>query len=160
MICKGCSCWCKSLINNDCYRFGHGFNDLDAKFNDQGEVCASLVRQGLRAAFVIKTFFQNWKNQKPCSSYTKWANNNNKLMRQYKDIPAKLVEFQCEKCNQGVYRVAHSATPSCNQWRHICRNCQHEVFLGLPYPFIEYKGEKFVLEKHIPRQSPNPLSKK
>lgn len=81
-------------------------------------------------------------------------------MRQNKDITVKLVEFQCEECKQGVYRVTPSASPSCNQWRHNCSACNHEVRLGFPHPYIEYKGEKFVLEKHIPRQSPNPLAKK
>ncbi len=59
MICKGCLVWFKLLISKGWYGFGLSFNDLSVKFNDQVEVCASLVGQGLRAAFVIKTFFQN-----------------------------------------------------------------------------------------------------
>ncbi len=78
-------------------------------------------------------------------------------MKTSKSISAELVEFRCEKCNAGAYRVDRSRNPVNNQWPHACSNCGDEAFFAYPYPYIEYKGEEFILRKHVPKQSPKPF---
>ncbi|WP_084659914.1 hypothetical protein [Vibrio sonorensis] len=77
-------------------------------------------------------------------------------MKKSKPITVELVEFECDECSKGVYRVDQPQTPSNNQWRHTCTNCKKEAYFVYPFPYIVYKGEEFILRKHIPRQSPKP----
>ena len=97
---------------------------------------------------LVETLSREWDEQK--RTFREW------LMKRNKTISAVLVEFQCEKCNAGAYRVDDSREPVANQWFHICSNCGDEVYFAYPYPYIEYKGEAFILRKHVPRQSPSP----
>ncbi|NOH78513.1 hypothetical protein F0231_02025 [Vibrio sp. RE86] len=77
-------------------------------------------------------------------------------MKKSKQITVELVEFECDECCRGVYRVDNSKAPSNNQWRHICTYCGKEAYFVYPFPYLIYKGEEFILRKHIPRQSPKP----
>ncbi|WP_123782037.1 hypothetical protein [Vibrio ponticus] len=77
-------------------------------------------------------------------------------MKKSKTITVELVEFECDECNGGVYRVDQLKTPSNNQWRHTCSNCEKEAYFVYPFPYISYRGEEFILRKHIPRQSTKP----
>ncbi len=69
-----------------------------------------------------------------------------------KRIEAELVEFVCTKCKSGFYRVNESRevliTPPA-QWPHSCTYCGHEVYIALPYPKVTFKGEDFILAKHV-----------
>ncbi|POB18717.1 hypothetical protein CRN36_07365 [Vibrio vulnificus] len=74
-----------------------------------------------------------------------------------KPIQAELVEFPCEKCNQGVYRVDQNRSFTGQQWPHVCTHCKRECYLAKPFPMIVYKEEKFILDKHVVRQQPKPI---
>ncbi|MER2495354.1 hypothetical protein KW548_06255 [Vibrio neptunius] len=77
-------------------------------------------------------------------------------MKKSKPIAAEIVEFECDECNGGVFRVDHTTEPMDNQWRHTCSNCNREVYLVCPFPYLTYKGEEFILRKYVPVQSPKP----
>ena len=77
-------------------------------------------------------------------------------MKTSKPIQAEIVEFKCEECNQGVYRVDNSMDPLPNRWGHKCTNCGQQGYSPFTYPYIEYKNEQFVLEKHIVKVNPTP----
>ncbi|ARC92803.1 hypothetical protein B6A42_13045 [Vibrio coralliilyticus] len=77
-------------------------------------------------------------------------------MKKKKTVTVELVEFECDNCQKGVYRVDSSQEPRANQWPHSCSNCKATAYFVYPFPYIEYKGEEFVLRKHVPKQSPKP----
>ncbi|WP_152562002.1 hypothetical protein [Vibrio sp. B183] len=77
-------------------------------------------------------------------------------MKKSKPITVELVEFECDGCSGGVYRVDKTEAPRDNQWRHTCSNCEKEAYFSYPFPYLSYKGEEFILRKHVPAQTPKP----
>ncbi len=75
----------------------------------------------------------------------------------YVQVQAELVEFICPSCEKGVLRVDESKRPT-QTWKHKCSHCTYEGELAAPFPLIKYKGEEFILNKHVPRPSPLPDS--
>lgn len=75
-------------------------------------------------------------------------------MQKKRTISAELIEFGCESCNQGVYRVCGAQDGQV--WPHKCNYCEHETAFATPYPVIVYKGQKFILDKHVKRPQPKP----
>lgn len=74
-----------------------------------------------------------------------------------KSIQAEIHEFPCSECKQGVYRVDLSKnTIGGGQWPHTCSHCGRECYLAFPFPMITYKGERFILDKYVPRTPPKP----
>ncbi|TPA53571.1 hypothetical protein DXE02_14675 [Vibrio parahaemolyticus] len=73
----------------------------------------------------------------------------------YIPVQAELVEFICPSCEQGVLRVDNGKQPR-QTWHHKCSHCDYEAELARPFPTIKYKGEDFVLDKHVPRPDPFP----
>jgi hypothetical protein len=75
-------------------------------------------------------------------------------MRASRSVEAQFVEYVCDSCMQGVYRVDEEPTEetlstflksSTKLWRHVCSNCDSSVYLAAPYPLIEYRDKPFVL---------------
>ena len=64
-----------------------------------------------------------------------------------KPITAELIEFHCEKCGQGVYRVQPGSPRPTNpkQWVHKCSACGDEACFSVVYPLIKYKERIFML---------------
>ncbi|SKA51116.1 hypothetical protein [Enterovibrio nigricans] len=72
-------------------------------------------------------------------------------MQKEKPIQATLVEFPCD-CGKGFYRVDESARvvhTNPKQWKHKCSACGKETHFAFPYSMVKYKGQEFVLAKHI-----------
>ncbi|EGR3300021.1 hypothetical protein CGH87_23380 [Vibrio parahaemolyticus] len=74
-------------------------------------------------------------------------------------VEVELQEFQCQQCGNGVLRVDKSKQPLDTvptQWPHKCsnQNCTFECYLAFPFPVIMYKGEEFVLAKHVRHLKP------
>lgn len=72
-------------------------------------------------------------------------------------VEAELVEFICPNCDKGVLRVDEGKRPGIT-WAHKCTRCEYECEIAAPFPMILYKGEKFILDKHVPRPSPKPYN--
>lgn len=69
-----------------------------------------------------------------------------------KVIRAEFVEMLCESCKRGYMRVLPGARvihSNPKMWQHSCSNCSTEVFYTVAYPCIEYRGETFMLAKHV-----------
>ncbi len=73
-----------------------------------------------------------------------------------KTSQVEIHEFPCSKCNVGVYRVMRGKILAGGQWPHKCSHCQRECYIAFPFPMITYKGERFILDKHVPREEPKP----
>ncbi|HEW9976675.1 hypothetical protein [Shewanella algae] len=74
-------------------------------------------------------------------------------MQRKKTITAEIVYFEmlCDSCNRGYMRVIDGEPvihSNPKQWKHRCSNCGEVVWITIPYPFIEYRGEPFMLAKH------------
>ncbi len=73
-------------------------------------------------------------------------------MQKSRPIQAELVEFECEECGQGVFRVDTNRSvietvPA--QWPHICTHCNCECYIAYPFPMVKFKNQEFVLGKHV-----------
>ncbi|EGU39392.1 hypothetical protein VIS19158_03841 [Vibrio scophthalmi LMG 19158] len=77
-------------------------------------------------------------------------------MQTRKPANVELVEFKCDDCQRGVYRVSDNQRNA--MWPHKCTYCQKEVLFPFPYPCIEFNGERFVLDKHVKRDMPKPTN--
>lgn len=62
-----------------------------------------------------------------------------------------LVEMVCDSCKRGYMRVVDGERvihSNPKMWKHACSGCGVEGWLTIPFPYIEYKGEDFMLAKH------------
>ncbi len=59
-------------------------------------------------------------------------------------IEARKVEYVCEQCTAGVYRLT-SKTPITTdyiyKWQHRCTNCGKLLNFTVPYPLLEVDGQ-------------------
>ena len=65
-----------------------------------------------------------------------------------KKVSAEFIEFECDKCNSGVFRLNPSAEvlhSNPRQWQHQCTECQDNVYFTKIYPMLMYKGKEFIM---------------
>ena len=59
-------------------------------------------------------------------------------------IAAHKVEYVCDKCQAGVYRLTSKkpvATDYIYKWRHRCTHCGNTENFTVPYPMLEVDGQ-------------------
>ena len=57
-----------------------------------------------------------------------------------REIPAVKIEYLCDRCERGVYRLVDKKPVTTNyvhKWRHRCSYCSDLADFTLPYPLIE-----------------------
>ena len=55
-----------------------------------------------------------------------------------REIPAVKIEFVCERCERGVYRLVSKQPVSTNcvlKWQHRCTSCGDLADFTVPLPF-------------------------
>ena len=68
------------------------------------------------------------------------------MPRMSKNVEVEFIEFICEKCNKGVFRLDVLKKPiesSPKQWPHQCTHCQCESYFTVIYPLLKYKNTEF-----------------
>jgi hypothetical protein len=60
-----------------------------------------------------------------------------------RQIPAVKIEYVCDRCEQGIYRLVSKrpiTTSYVHKWQHRCTNCGDLADFTVPYPLIEVGG--------------------
>ena len=77
-----------------------------------------------------------------------------------RDIPAVKIEYLCDRCERGVYRLIGKRPVDSDyvyRWQHRCSHCGDLAAFSLPYPRIEVDGKlasrEFVLRDALPPPS-------
>ena len=61
-----------------------------------------------------------------------------------REIPAVKIEYLCDRCERGVYRLVSKkpvSTKYVHRWQHRCTHCGDLADFALPYPLIEIDGK-------------------
>lgn len=67
------------------------------------------------------------------------------MPRVHRDIPAVKIEYVCDRCERGVYRLVSNKPITSNyihKWQHRCSHCGDLVDFTVPYPLIEVEGKQ------------------
>ena len=59
-------------------------------------------------------------------------------------IDASKIEYVCDQCIAGVYRLVSKQPVSTDyiyKWRHRCTHCGHQANFTVPYPLLETPGQ-------------------
>ena len=74
-----------------------------------------------------------------------------------RDIPAVKIEYVCDRCERGVYRLIHKQPVSTSyvlKWQHRCTHCGDLADFTVPYPLVEVDGRTvsrlFVQQEALP----------
>ena len=81
------------------------------------------------------------------------------MPRVHREIPAVKIEYVCDRCERGVYRLVCKKPINTNyihKWQHRCTHCGDLADFTVPYPLIEVRG-RLVNREFIQRDSlPSP----
>ena len=61
-----------------------------------------------------------------------------------RDIPAVKIEYVCDRCERGVYRLISKKPVTSNyvhKWQHRCSDCGDIADFTVPYPLVEVDGQ-------------------
>lgn len=61
-----------------------------------------------------------------------------------RSIEADKIEYLCDHCMSGVYRLVSKQPVSTDyiyKWQHRCTNCGHKANFTVPYPLLEVQGQ-------------------
>ncbi len=61
-----------------------------------------------------------------------------------RDIPAVKIEYLCDRCERGVFRLVGKqpiASDYVHKWQHRCTHCGDLADFTVPYPLIEVDGK-------------------
>lgn len=77
---------------------------------------------------------------------------------EHRTVTAEFVEYVCDECQKGVYRVLWETQDRSfpRRWWHRCSNCGHETGITAVYPMVKYKGKHFMLAEHVRDGMKNP----
>jgi hypothetical protein len=74
-----------------------------------------------------------------------------------REIPAVKIEYVCDRCERGIYRLVSMKPVTLNyvhKWQHRCTHCGDLADFTLPYPLIEVDGKPvsraFILREALP----------
>jgi len=72
------------------------------------------------------------------------------MAQRSKQIQADIIEYECDECLKGLYRVhLENKNSTTRQWLHRCTQCGHEVYFTVIYPIIQYREKAFMLADHL-----------
>ena len=66
------------------------------------------------------------------------------MPRIYRDIAACRIDYLCDRCERGLYRLISKTPVSRNyvhKWQHRCTHCGNLAEFTLPYPLLEVQGK-------------------
>jgi hypothetical protein len=76
-------------------------------------------------------------------------------------IQAELIEYTCDSCRKGVYRITDNHPEHQPEWQEEkvlvtwptlwtmkCNTCGDQSKIAQPYPVLRYKLNDFILQKH------------
>ena len=82
------------------------------------------------------------------------------MPRVRREIPAVKIEYVCDRCERGVYRLVSKkpvSTHYVHRWQHRCSHCGSLADFAVPYPLIEIDGQPvsriFVQKESLPKPS-------
>ena len=61
-----------------------------------------------------------------------------------REIPAVKIEYVCDRCERGVYRLISKrpvTSDYIHKWQHRCTHCDDLADFTVPYPLIEVDGK-------------------
>ena len=61
-----------------------------------------------------------------------------------RQITAVKIEYVCDRCEQGVYRLVSKrpiTSAYIHKWQHRCTHCSNLADFTVPYPLIEVDGK-------------------
>jgi hypothetical protein len=61
-----------------------------------------------------------------------------------RQIPAVKIEYVCDRCEQGIYRLVSKrpiTSAYIHKWQHRCTHCGDLADFTVPYPLIEVDGK-------------------
>ena len=67
-----------------------------------------------------------------------------------REIPAVKIEYVCDRCERGIYRLVSKKPTTTNyihKWQHKCTHCGDQADFAVPYPLIEVDGRPVCLLK-------------
>ena len=65
------------------------------------------------------------------------------MPRLHRDIAARQIEYLCDRCERGLYRLVSKTPITSNyvhKWQHRCSHCGDLAEFTLPYPLIQVEG--------------------
>ena len=76
------------------------------------------------------------------------------------EIPAVKIEYVCDRCERGIYRLVSKKPITTNyihKWQHRCTHCGGLADFAVPYPLIEVDGRPvsrvFIQREALPTPS-------
>ena len=66
------------------------------------------------------------------------------MPRVRREITAVKIEYVCDRCQRGVYRLVSKRPVDTNyvhKWLHRCTHCEDLADFAVPYPLIEVDGK-------------------
>ena len=61
-----------------------------------------------------------------------------------REIPAVKIEYLCDRCERGVYRLVGKqpiTSDYVHKWQHRCTHCGDLADFTVPYPLLEVDGK-------------------
>jgi len=82
------------------------------------------------------------------------------MPRVRREIPAVKIEYVCDRCERGVYRLVSKqpvTSDYIHKWQHRCTHCAALADFAVPYPLIEVDGHPasrvFIQREALPAPS-------
>ena len=66
------------------------------------------------------------------------------MPRIHRDIAATRIEYVCDRCERGLYRLVSKTPVSADyvhKWQHRCTHCGDLAEFTLPYPLLRVNGQ-------------------